>query len=116
MKPWAMDLSADGHRVDVVFSGHLSAEEGALSANAFREVLSEAPRDVVWDVRAMTGYDGGARDSWAKGIWPVRGAMKSLTVIGAKGLIRIGATFLAVLLGVPYEFRDAPQADTPEAA
>lgn len=109
MKPWTMDVSTDGHRVDVTFSGHLTAAEGTESAEAFRRILSQTPRDVVWDVRAMSGYDGAARDAWGKTLWPVRGSIRSLTVIGARGLMRIGATFLAVLLRVPHEMRDMPR-------
>jgi hypothetical protein len=116
MKPWTMEVSTDGHRVDVTFSGHLTAEEGVESAKAFGRILSQAPRDVVWDLRAMSGYDGGARDSWGKVIWPVRGSIRSLTVIGAKGLVRVGATFLAVLLRVPYELRDSPKPAQPSAS
>ena len=115
MKPWTMVVSTDGRRVEVTFSGHLSASDGAESAEAFRHALGAAPRDVVWDVRAMSGYDGAARDAWGKALWPVRSAIRSLTVIGAKGLVRVGATFLAVLLGVPYEIRDAPKPVQPSA-
>jgi hypothetical protein len=90
--------------VTAVFEGHLSADDGAASAAAFRAAFGDAPLAVVWDVTRMTGFDGGARAAWAEAIWPIRSKIKSLRVIGARGLVRIGAIFLAVLLGKPYEF------------
>jgi len=111
---WTLTFSADGSRLNIVFTGRLSEEEGARSAEAFRKALSEAPRHVVWDLTAMSGYDAAARDNWAKAVWPVRSFIKSLTVVGARGLIRVGATFLAVLLGIPHEMRDvSPGAEAP---
>ena len=94
-------------RLTVVFDGHLSSEEGATSAAAFREALEEAQLDVVWDVSRMTGFDGDARNAWAQATWPVRANIKSLRIIGAKGIVRVGATFLALLLGKPHEFVDS---------
>ena len=40
------------------FDGHLSTEEGQASAEAFSEKL-EIPRDVIFDVRKMQGYESG---------------------------------------------------------
>ena len=102
--------AADLGRVTVVFDGHLSAAEGVASAAAFREALQNAKLDVVWDVSRMTAFDGGARSAWAEAIWPVRDNVKSLKIVGAKGLVRVGATFLALLLRKPHEFVDSPSA------
>lgn len=90
--------------VRAVFDGHLSAEEGSASAAAFRAAFGDTPLDVTWDVTRMTGFDGRARTAWGEAIWPIRAQIKSLKVIGAKGMVRVGATFLALLLGKPYEF------------
>jgi hypothetical protein len=90
--------------VTAVFEGHLSSEEGAASAAAFRACFQGSPIEVVWDVTTMSGFDGGARSAWAETVWPLRGQITRLRIVGARGIIRIGATFLAVLLGKPYEF------------
>jgi hypothetical protein len=93
----------ENHVVTAVFDGHLNAEEGAASASAFRLAFGDTSFAVVWDVTRMTGFDVGAQGAWAKAIWPIRSQIKSLKVIGAKGSIRVGAMFLAFLLGKPYE-------------
>lgn len=98
-------------RVTAVFNGYLDAKAGAESAAAFRAAFKGAPLEVCWDVRRMTGFAGAARTAWAEAIWPVRGRIKGLKVIGAKGMIRVGATFLALLLGKPYEFVDEDEAE-----
>jgi hypothetical protein len=94
-------------RVTAVFEGHLDAEAGEASAAAFREAFTGSPLDVCWDVTHMTGFDGRARNAWAEVVWSTRGQINSLQVIGAKSIVRVGATFLALLLGKPYEFVDS---------
>jgi len=102
---WRVIPPTEGRpEVTAVFEGHLSAEEGAASAAAFRGAFAEAPVAVVWDVTRMAGFDAGARSAWAEAVWPIRSQIKSLRIIGARGMVRIGATFLALLLGKPYEF------------
>jgi hypothetical protein len=96
-------------RVPAVFEGHMAGEAGEASAAAFREALLGRPLDVCWDVTHMTGFDGRARTAWAEAVWPNRRQIKSLKVIGAKGMVRAGATFLAMLLGKPHEFVDSDE-------
>ena len=104
---WKVTPEPAHDRVTAVFEGHLDAEAGAASAAAFREAFAGSPLDVCWDVTHMTGFDGRARTAWAEAVWSTRGQINSLTVIGAKGMVRAGATFLALLLGKPYEFVDS---------
>jgi len=104
---WKVIPAPDEGRVTAVFEGHLDAESGQASAQEFRAAFSGAPLDVVWDVTRMTGFDGGARSAWAEAVWPLRSQIKSLRIVGARGIVRIGATFLALLLGTPHEFVDA---------
>ena len=104
MAGWKITPVPDRSQVTAIFDGHLDAEAGAASAAEFSAAFGGTPLDVVWDVTRMTGFDGAARKAWAEAIWPIRGQIKSLKVIGAKGIVRVGATFLALLLGKPYEF------------
>jgi len=102
--------------VSVVFDGYLNAEEGAASASAFRAAFQGQPLAVVWDVTKMSGFDSGARSAWAEAVWPIRGQISRLRIVGARGVVRIGATFLALLLGKPYEFADADQGSASDQA
>jgi hypothetical protein len=104
---WKVIPEPADDRVTAVFEGHLGAEAGEASAAAFREAFTGHPLHVCWDVTGMTGFDGRARAAWAEAVWPIRGQIKSLEVIGAEGIVRVGATFLALLLGKPYEFVDS---------
>jgi hypothetical protein len=101
---WNVTRDRESSQVVAVFEGHLGADDGVASAAQFREAFDEKPLDVVWDVTHMTGFDGGARAAWAEAVWPIRNRIKSLKIIGARGIVRVGATFLALLLGKPYEF------------
>jgi hypothetical protein len=58
---------------------------------------------VIWDVHGMTGYDTEARIAWQRIIWPVRKNITRLEIVGARGLVRLGAISLAIVLGVPWE-------------
>jgi hypothetical protein len=100
---WQMSVSADGGQLVAVFEGELTTEEGIASAEAFRSALAERSLDVVWDLTRMSGYETGAREAWQRVIWPLRGQIRSLKVVGARGLVRVGAVFLALLLGRPWE-------------
>jgi hypothetical protein len=102
--------------VTAVFQGDLSAEEGKESAAAFQAAFAGAPLAVVWDVTKMAGFDGGARTAWAEVVWPIRDQISSLKIIGARGMVRVGATFLALLLGKPYEFVNAHETEPKERA
>jgi hypothetical protein len=102
---WQVIPPTEGNPVvTAVFDGYLNAEDGAASAEAFRAAFAGAPLAVVWDVTRMAGFDSGARSAWAEAVWPLRSQIGSLKVVGARGMVRIGATFLALLLGKPYEF------------
>ena len=87
------------------FDGHLSTEEGQASAEAFSEKL-EIPRDVIFDVRKMQGYESGARRAWQQTLWPLRDHILSLTVVGGNALVRMGATVLGTFLGLSVTFTD----------
>ncbi len=102
-----IELAPELGRVTAVFDGHLSGAEGVATARAFREALQKGPLDVVWDVSGMAGFDGAARSAWAEALWPLRANIRSLKIVGAKGLTRVGATFLALALGRPHEFVDS---------
>jgi hypothetical protein len=113
---WNVTRDRESNEVVAVFVGHLGAEEGVASAAQFRDAFDERPLDVVWDVTHMTGFDGGARAAWAEAVWPLRSRIKSLKIIGAKGIVRVGATFLALLMGRPYEFVEPGGRVTPPTA
>jgi len=99
--PWHQEQSPNDSCLTFVFDGQLSATEGAESAAVLERALAGGARDVVWNVRAMTGYEAGAREAWQQVMWPNRKRIRSLKLVGGHGLVRVGATFLAVLIGVP---------------
>jgi len=104
---WTVTPPSDTNpAVVAAFDGYLTSEEGSASAAAFAAAFSDGPLDVVWDVSRMAGFDSGARSAWAEAVWPLRGQIRRLKIVGARGMVRIGATFLALLLGKPHEFVD----------
>jgi hypothetical protein len=99
---WTLDPNESALRI--AFTGHLSAEEGRLSAAEFRGALKAGPRAIVWDVRRMTGYDGFARTAWQHALWDVRQNIRGITVIGGSSFVRVGAWTIALFLGVSCRF------------
>jgi hypothetical protein len=89
--------------------GHLTGDDGRESATEFRQALQAGPVHAIWDLRSMSGCDSQARDAWQNTIWPLRKSIRSLTVVGGNALVRVGAVFLAALLGVPWSMRDTPE-------
>jgi hypothetical protein len=114
---WKVIPPTDGHRVvTAVFEGYLSADDGVASAASFRAAFTGTPLAVVWDVSRMAGFDSGARSAWAEAVWPLRNEITSLKIVGARGLVRIGATFLALLLGKPHEFVSSAETEARDRA
>jgi hypothetical protein len=88
--------------VTATFVGHLSADEGRKSALAFAEELQKHELvDVVFDVTNMEGYDRGARTQWQLIVHPHRDRILGIHLIGGSRIIRMGASVLAMVLGVP---------------
>lgn len=88
--------------ITAVFEGHLSAEEGRDSAHAFAESLrTRETAFVIFDVAEMTGYDTAARVAWQKALFPHRRKIASIEVRGGNMIILMGASVLALALGVP---------------
>ena len=102
--PWLMVRQAD--RTLFRFTGRLTTAEGVASAQAFARVLAAGPTCVTWDVRAMQGYETGARVAWQRVLWPYRHNITSVLVLGGGPFVRLGAITLATALDVPLTFRD----------
>jgi hypothetical protein len=100
---WRIETREDPPSVVAIFDGWLTKEAGEASALAFRDTIAATKRQVVWDVQKMTGYDTGARLAWQEVLWPVRRNILKLEVVGAKGIVRVGAISLAIVLGVPWK-------------
>jgi hypothetical protein len=114
---WKVIPPGDGNEVvTAVFDGYLSAEDGAASAAEFRAAFGGTPLTVVWDVTRMAGFDPKARAAWAEVVWPLRDQISRLRIVGATGMVRIGATFLALLLGRPFEFVSPAETERRERA
>lgn len=88
--------------ITAVFEGYLSAEEGRDSAQQFSEALQELETAfVIFDVTGMTGYDTASRVAWQKALLPYRRRIASIELRGGNTLVQMGASVLALALGVP---------------
>ncbi len=92
----------------VTFQGHLSTAEGEQSVRELMTALNEQACDVEWDVRGMTGYDSGARKAWQRELLPRRRQIRSITLVGGSALVRMGASAIALVLGIHCRFIAAP--------
>jgi hypothetical protein len=94
-------------RTVAVFRGHLSASDGKASAEAFVAACRRERQVIVLDIREMTSYDSGARQAWVEALKPHRARFERIEVRGGSALVRMGASVVAMLLGIPIDFRGA---------
>ncbi len=99
---------ASSQRLVVTFHGHLSAADGEQSVRELVAALGAQPCDIEWDVRDMTGYDSDARKAWQRELLPRRRQIRSITLIGGSALVRMGASAMALVLGIECRFAAAP--------
>jgi hypothetical protein len=104
---WSVQRSSE-KRVVVTFEGHLSSADGERSAQDFVTAMGTHDCDVEWDVRGMTGYDSGARKAWQRRLLPVRRQIRSITLVGGSALVRMGASAIALVLGIRCHFAAIP--------
>lgn len=86
--------------VIVTFRGTISAESGEASVNAFLKELDSGPVDLIFDARGCTGYESAARAAWQRVLFPRRGEIRSIAVASDSAVIRLGATMMAMALGI----------------
>jgi hypothetical protein len=91
----------------VVFDGVLDSSDGRQSADAVASALAAGSRQLVFDVARMTGYHRDARAAWQSTLWPHRAAIQGITLIGGNKVIQMGASVLAMFLGVPLTKHEA---------
>ena len=103
---WSLKRQENPDRILVRFTGRLTTAEGQASIAALADALKHDPAIVEWDIRAMEGYESGARSAWQTGLWPIRDRFQGLTIRGGSALVRLGASTLALFLGVPFSFVD----------
>jgi hypothetical protein len=97
----------DESTLRVVFDGVLDGTEGRQSADLVASTLAAGPRKLVFDVGGMTGYHRDARSAWQHTLWPHRDAIQGITLVGGNKVIQMGASLLAMFLGVPLTKLDS---------
>lgn len=99
-------------RVIVTFRGNISEEDGRASARAFLSALGATPGiDVVFDVREVRTYAGGARQAWQELLLPRRKQILFLAIVSRSRLTRMGASVFAMVLGLNYRVYDEMPAE-----
>lgn len=91
----------DQSTLRVVFDGVLDSSGGRESADAVASALGAGSRMLVFDVASMTGYHRDARAAWQSTLWPHRDAILGITLVGGTKVVQMGASVLAMFLGVP---------------
>lgn len=105
---WKVTRDPTRPQVIATFRGTLAEADGESSAHAFVEAMGEDRCDVVFDIRHMQRYDSGARRAWQQVLWPRRSQIASLMVVGGNAMVSMGASMLALALGIKASFLDEP--------
>lgn len=102
--PWAVELTS-AQEIRVQLTGYLDQAEGVASARAvlikLASVQADRSVDLVLEVPTMSGYHREARLAWQKTLWKHRGRINRMVVVGGNSVIRMGASVIAMSLGVP---------------
>lgn len=97
-------LTREGATLRASFEGTLTASEGERSAAALRELVRDLEGvDIVLHVRDMEGFDTAARKAWQRELRPLRARIRSLRTVGASPIVRLGASTLGLLVGIPVD-------------
>lgn len=91
----------------MVFRGNLDVEGARRSSEQFVELIGDDTVQLIIDIDQMTGYTREARQVWQKTIFPCRQQISRLVFVGhAPALVRMGASAIGLVLGVPMTFLD----------
>lgn len=103
----AWTVRSRGGRLFAAFVGELDTESGRASAREFALHLAAAPApvDVVFELAAMTGFEANALRAWQETLLPLRRKIRSLETRGARPMVRMGASGLALFLQITIAHR-----------
>ena len=92
----------------VTFDGHLDAEEAREALKEIEERLGEIDGPVVmlWDARAMTGFDTRAREAWQEAMAGWKERVESIELIATRLLVRTGGRVIRIFTGLPIAIHD----------
>jgi hypothetical protein len=106
---WTVRFQASTRRLFIIAEGFATEEKSKEAAREFIELLGTQTVDLVVDLGKMTGYTSGARRAWQEAFYPVRKQLKRMLVVGnaVPAMVRMGATVVAAVIGVPISFYKA---------
>jgi hypothetical protein len=112
---WTTWLDTEGN-IRVRIEGYLDTADGELTMQSVVALLGSHPRDLLFEVSAMTGYRRGVRMAWQTSLQEHRGQLRRFVLIGGNSVVRMGLSVIAMSLGVPlvvHEGEVMREADAP---
>lgn len=103
---WTTWLDPDGN-IRVRIEGFLDTADGERTIQSVVGLLGPQPRDVVFEVGAMTGYRRGVRTSWQAVLLEHRPALRRFVIIGGSSVVRMSLSVIAMALGIPLLVHEA---------
>jgi hypothetical protein len=103
---WTTWLDLDGN-IRVRIEGYLDASDGERTMQSIVGLLGPQPRDLIFEVAAMSGYRRGVRASWQEALQEHRGRLRRVVLIGGNSVVRMGLSVIAMSLGIPLAVHDA---------
>ncbi len=100
------EVSAVGPIITVKIAGRMRAEDALPIVSAFEKLI---PRDAYFELHLQLAdllqYDSKAREMWVDSLQKHRKFCKQIVLYGARPVIRMVASTVALVLRVPVEFR-----------
>lgn len=99
------EIWREADEVVMVFCGDLEFDGAKDSSDRFVALIGTDTVQLTIDIGGMTGYTREARQVWQKTIFPHRHQVSELVFVGqAPPLVRMGASAVGLVLGVPMRF------------
>lgn len=100
------EVSAEGPIITVKIAGRMRAEDAGPIIDSFEKLI---PHDEDFELHLqipdLAQYDSRAREMWVESLQKHRQFCKQIVLYGARPVIRMVASTVALVLRVPVEFR-----------
>jgi CheY-like chemotaxis protein len=98
---WTVSSSAPGQLM-LALVGYVRVADIRAALEVVATYLDERPREMVADLRGLTGFSPAAASAAERIIWQRRKRILRVSIVGGPALARLAASAACTLLGVPY--------------
>ena len=98
------DESAKAPCLVFEFPEQLGSDVADRAIRRWREAFESRPGEqitIVWDCKAMKGYESGARRAWQDAIQEMKGRIAGIWLVSGSAFVRMGAMVMGKAISIP---------------